>query len=429
MRSRKEIALSDFSVPETKDVEDLLIAELTSYPSMINEVRSIVTENMFSDENTKSLWKILVEKYDNNEQIDITTIWGASDKEYFKTNILPKMSQTSVGHGIVEHGKVLLDTFIKRTAYFNAVKTLQMIQDGEQTENIVAKFKEFKEDVEKEIHDDSTEDMISIVNKVADSIQKKENRKVTTGIGRLDYVTYGGFGSGQLVVLAARPSVGKTTLALQMAMRASFKQKNAVYFSLEMDKLELGQKVLLTSGELKPVEFYTKDFDWSRFERAVSLVADDHLMINDDADTLEGIVNKITALVRQGKCDIAYIDYLGLIELPYGNQSVNQQIGYITRKIKRLAKQLKIPIVLLCQLNRESAREDRSPQIYDLRDSGSIEQDADIILMLERAKTLEEGNIIDMWVRKNRGGKKDFPIRLKGDEYYSNFEEYENFDK
>ena len=425
MRSRKEISLSDFAVPETEEVECLLLAEAISNPDTMLSLRSLISENMFSNDNTKQVWRTLCDKYDNREQIDLTTMWGSTDKTYFTKNIMSRLSQIGLDAGILEHAKVLKDTFIKRTAYFNAVRTLQMIQDGVQSDEIVGQYKEFNSDLEKEITDDSTEDIISIVNKVADSVQKNDNRKIPTGIDKLDYYTYGGFGKGKLVILAARPSVGKTTLALQMAMSASFHDKYSVVFSLEMDKLELGQKVLLTSGYLKPVEFYTNEMEWDKFESAVSKTTNDHLMINDDSFTLAEITSKISTLVRQGRCDIAYIDYLGLIEMPFGRQSKNEQVGYITRKLKQLAKQLKIPIVLLCQLNRESAREDRSPQIYDLRDSGSIEQDADVVLMLEKARTMEEGNIIDMWIRKNRGGCKDISIRLKGDEYYSNFYEYE----
>lgn len=115
---------------------------------------------------------------------------------------------------------------------------------------------------------------------------------------------------------------------------------------------------------------------------------------------------------------MAFIDYLGLIRADgYGNEKLYQTIGRITGAMKVTAKQAKIPIVLLCQLNRESAKSGRAPELYDLRDSGSIEQDADIVLMLENT---EEGDV-NMWVRKNRQGRRDFAVVLSPNGTYSDF--------
>ena len=122
------------------------------------------------------------------------------------------------------------------------------------------------------------------------------------------------------------------------------------------------------------------------------------------------------------------IDYLQLMKGANPRMSKNDQVGELTSALKQTAKQCNIPIIVLSQLSRESVRENRSPQLYDLRDSGSIEQDADIVVMLERSKD-DMGaiidNKIDMWIRKNRAGKCNFdnPIRLKGNEYYTNFVE------
>ena len=128
------------------------------------------------------------------------------------------------------------------------------------------------------------------------------------------------------------------------------------------------------------------------------------------------------------KIKMVMIDYLQLIKGANPRLSKADQVGEFTSILKQTAKQCNIPILVLAQLNRASASENRSPQLYDLRDSGSIEQDADIVIMLERPKN-ELGNIadnrIDMWIRKNRQGRCNFdnPISLKGNEYYTNFVE------
>ena len=105
---------------------------------------------------------------------------------------------------------------------------------------------------------------------------------------------------------------------------------------------------------------------------------------------------------------------------------MNQQISNITSELKAVAKRVGIPIVLLCQLNRESAKDGREPQLYDLRDSGSIEQDADVVLMLEQVKNELNTNItpdVNMWIRKNRQYKKEYCITLRPDDSYARFEE------
>ena len=124
--------------------------------------------------------------------------------------------------------------------------------------------------------------------------------------------------------------------------------------------------------------------------------------------------------MKQGRCKIAFIDYLGLFQdtLSLGNAKLYQVIAKITGTLKAVAKRLGIPIVLLSQLNREQAREKRAPELYDLRDSGSIEQDSDIVIMLEPRE-----NGIYAWLRKNRNGKRDLAFVLVPNSTYSSFTE------
>lgn len=420
--------LHEFEIPQCPDIERLLLCEMISFPENILEVRRIVTESMFDSDEAKSVWRVITSKYDNHEHIDMTTIWSGVDRKWYQANIIPYMIKIGgSGAAMREHALILRETFIKRSAYHNVVSTLQMIKSGDDASVILDKFKRFQEEINGEMHEDSTENLCDILNDLADDMQKERSEKVTTGFRELDYYTYGGFNAGNLVILAARPSVGKTTIALQMALAASRVGKKVCLFSLEMTKKELGQRVLLTTGRVQPVQFYSRNIDWEQMELAIKETASGNLFINDSAHTIEDIISKICLLKQEGKCDIAFIDYLGLISLGSSKLSVVQQISEITRKIKQTAKDYEIPIVLLCQLNRASASEGRSPQLFDLRDSGSIEQDADSVLMLERPRDMMEGeNLIDMWVRKNRGGKAgDICIHLRGDNYYSNFIEYD----
>lgn len=425
-KQEKALFLHDFDVPQNDEVEKILLCEMISFPENILEVRKIITENMFFSEDARNLWRVIIQKFENREHIDMTTIWSASERKWYQANIVPNMIKIGSGVAMVDHASVLRDTFVRRSAYQNIVKSLQMIQDGANTSAIIDSFNLFQEELKGEMRDDKTENLCDILNGIAEDMQKERTEKITSGFRELDYYTYGGFNAGNLVVLAARPSVGKTTIALQMALSASRSGKKVCIFSLEMTKKELGQRILLTTGRIQPVQFYSRDVDWTQFELAISETASGNLFINDSAHTIGDIVSRIAILKQEGKCDIVFIDYLGLISLSGSRQSIVQQISEITRVIKQTAKDCEIPIVLLCQLNRASASEGRSPQLFDLRDSGSIEQDADSVLMLERPRNMQDGeNLIDMWVRKNRGGKAgDVCIHLRGDGYYSNFIEY-----
>ena len=215
---------------------------------------------------------------------------------------------------------------------------------------------------------------------------------------------------------------------MQIAQAASADLNRTLVFSLEMTKQELVQRLIQSTGLISQYQFCTNTIDWENYEKAISQVINGNLLINDEAYNINEIRQKIVMACQTQKIKMVMIDYLQLIKGANPILSKADQVGELTSILKQTAKQCKIPILVLAQLNRASASENRSPQLYDLRDSGSIEQDADIVIMLERPRN-ELGNIadnrIDMWIRKNRQGRCNFdnPICLKGNEYYTNFVE------
>ena len=245
--------------------------------------------------------------------------------------------------------------------------------------------------------------------------------RIPTGFYTLNYLTYGGFNMGNLVVLAARPSVGKTAIMLQMAKAAAIAGKAVNLFNLEMTNTELAQRMIFSTGKVTPLQMARGEVIWTDFEVASGQFASKPIYLNDSATTADEIISRITLNSQAGKCDIAFIDYLGLIQM--GTKApLHQAIAETTKRLKQTAKACRVPIVLLCQLNRASASEKRAPMLYDLRDSGSIEQDADIVLMLERASDNEDARDVNMWVRKNRQGKAgEIKIEIEGNETFTAF--------
>ena len=242
-----------------------------------------------------------------------------------------------------------------------------------------------------------------------------EHYGTRTGFSTLDnFLT--AMAPGHVIVLAGRPSMGKTALALDIARHVGIdQQKTVAILSLEMSKEEVFDRIFgslcgiepwkLTKGQLSDEQF-------ANMGPVLDRLQDHHIYVDDDFDrTLVNIRSKARRLHMQRPLDLLIIDYLQLIqatnELARENQT--QKMTYISESIKQLARELRCPILALSQLNRECERRpDKRPQLSDLRDSGSIEQDADRVLMLYRDgyydDDAEDPYITDLYIRKNRHG-------------------------
>ena len=425
--ARKILTLEDYPLPETNVYEHRLLATIIQDYTLANEVMSIIKREMFSCKQTQQIWDVFCDMYYKKETIDMLTILPRVDKKYYLDNIISAQAEFSP-NATIDLALGFLDTYIKRMAYFQSVTALQKITNGAPSDVIRDGFDTFSKRVTSGIGNKVGDDASEIANELADELSKGIITRVSTHIRTLDYFTYGGFNGGNLVILAARPSVGKTTIAMQIAQAASADNNKTLVFSLEMTKKELVQRLLQSTGLVSQYELVTHNINWDNYERALGMVVNSNLIINDDAYNIHDIRHKIITSVKTQGVKMVMIDYLQLIKGADPRMSMNDQVGELTSALKQTAKQCNIPIIVLSQLSRESVRENRSPQLYDLRSSGAIEQDADIVVMLERSKDDMGGiidNTIDMWIRKNRAGKCNFdnPIRLKGNEYYTNFVE------
>ena len=425
--ARRILTLEDYPLPETNVYEHRLLATIIQDYTLANEVMSIIKREMFSCKQTQQIWDVFCDMYYKKETIDMLTILPRVDKKYYLDNILSAQAEFSP-IATMDLALGFLDTYIKRMAYIESVTALQKITNGVSSDVIREGFDTFSKRVTSGIGNKVGDDASEIANELADELSEGKITRVATHIRTLDYFTYGGFNGGNLVILAARPSVGKTTIAMQIAQAASADNNKTLVFSLEMTKKELVQRLLQSTGLVSQYELVTHNINWDNYERALGMVVNSNLIINDDAYNIHDIRHKIITSVKTQGVKMVMIDYLQLMKGADPRMSKNDQVGELTSALKQTAKQCNIPIIVLSQLSRESVRENRSPQLYDLRDSGSIEQDADIVIMLERPRN-ELGNIadnrIDMWIRKNRQGRCNFdnPISLKGNEYYTNFVE------
>lgn len=257
------------------------------------------------------------------------------------------------------------------------------------------------DEAEKEILNISKYRKVSEFRKVQDVLSKAQNdleilaksggkiNGLTTGFGELDNLTEG-FKPTQLIILAARPAVGKTAFALNLALAAAKStKKNIAIFSLEMPAEQLIMRMISSLGQIDNKKLSTgklENDDWRRFNEAISILADTNIFFHDAGGvTPSEIKAKCRRLATQGEgLGLVVIDYLQLIDSSarYAG-SRQQEVSEISRALKTMALELEVPVIALSQLSRSvEKREDKKPVLSDLRESGSIEQDADIVAAL-----------------------------------------------
>ena len=249
---------------------------------------------------------------------------------------------------------------------------------------------------------------------------------VPTGFIELDDLTHG-LHPGQMIVVAARPAVGKSTLGIDIARAAAIKHKLATaVFSLEMSRTEITMRILSAEATL-PLQDIRRGLkgqeQWNQIARVVGKISDSPLFIDDSPNmSLMEIRAKCRRLKQQHNLKMVIIDYLQLMSSGKKVESRQQEVAEFSRALKLLAKELEVPVIAISQLNRgPEQRTDKRPQMSDLRESGSIEQDADVVILLHRDRSdPEREGEADVIVAKHRNGPtKDLVLAFQG--HYSRF--------
>ncbi len=236
---------------------------------------------------------------------------------------------------------------------------------------------------------------------------------VPTGFVDLDALT-NGLHAGQMIVIAARPALGKSTLALDLARAASIKHGlTSVIFSLEMSRNEITMRLLSAEARIALHSMRTgqmSEEDWTRLARRMSEVAHAPMFIDDSPNmSMMEIRAKCRRLKQQHDLRLVIIDYLQLMSSPKRVENRQQEVSELSRSLKLLAKELNVPVIAVAQLNRgPEQRQDKRPMLSDLRESGSIEQDADMVILLHREDAYEResprAGEADFIVAKHRNG-------------------------
>jgi replicative DNA helicase len=236
---------------------------------------------------------------------------------------------------------------------------------------------------------------------------------VPTGFHDLDELT-NGLHAGQLIVVAGRPAMGKSTIGLDLLRSASIKHgQTSVMFSLEMGRSEITMRLLSAEARILLKNLRTggmTDDDWNRLARKMGEIADAPLFIDDSPNlSMMEIRAKARRLKQRHELKLIVVDYLQLMSSPKKVENRQQEVAEMSRSLKLLAKELEVPVVAISQLNRgPEQRQDKRPQLADLRESGAIEQDADMVMLLHREDFYEResprAGEADLIVAKHRNG-------------------------
>ncbi|MCL6521851.1 MAG: replicative DNA helicase [Firmicutes bacterium] len=232
---------------------------------------------------------------------------------------------------------------------------------------------------------------------------------IPSGFPDLDRLT-SGWHPSELIIVAARPSQGKTALSLNMAAVAAVRHKVPVaIFSLEMSKEQLAQRLLCAEAQVPSVRLRTgtlSDEDWPKLSRALGRLSEAPIYIDDtpNISVLE-LRAKARRLKAERNIGMVVVDYLQLMRSHGRAESRQQEISEISRSLKSLARELSVPVVALSQLSRAvEQRQDRRPQLSDLRESGAIEQDADVVTFIYQNPEMESSNVVELILAKQRNG-------------------------
>ena len=415
------IEFDGLRIPDSLDLECQVLSDLIANPDMAGMVRGIVNREMFTDQAFQRVWITVNGMIDQGTTVDISTVGSRIDRETFMA-IMDKTPALTTG--TLDHCGALADMSTRRLVFSRCYDMMvEAGNPGTELSDLIARPGKLVDELAGRTRKGAgTQTIVDVLNDFADELQDQANGKIArvpTGFPRLDSAILGGWTRGNLIVLSARPSVGKSAVMLQMALSASRAGFPATVYSLEMPNRDLGQRLVLSTGEVQQWQIATdqavKTLDWSTLERGIGQFANLPLQFNTRLRTMDEICNDIMLQHQRGHCSIAFIDHLHIIAGNDNRMSSYQTISERTRRFKLLAMDCGIPVILLCQLNRLSELDNRPPALRDLRDSGSIEQDSDIVLMLSRHTNSLSDPDLDLWIRKNRNGRAGLCVELTGD--------------
>ena len=430
--------------PQSFDAEKGILCSILIDPDAMEAVRSeALTPPDFHHPQHSLIYQSMLELYEKNEPIDVVTV---------ANHLMVKGKLESVGANALSLIEEFLPTSAAVLSYVRLVKGKSALRRLIATAKNITESAYAQNQEVSDVIDTAEQAILSIrettakkgiislkdLSKIA--VEKYmsliENKNAVTGIGSgfidLDRLT-AGFQPGELVVIAARPSMGKTAFTLNVAAHVGIEERTPVaFFSLEMGAEQLFNRLIGAYAEIDLSRLrsgFIKAEDYNRLTQAAGHLAEAPMFIDETPSLSIGdLRNKSRRLVHQHGVKLVVVDYLQLMSAPHRFENKAVEVGEISKGLKSIARELSIPVIALSQLNRGvESRTDKRPMMSDLRESGAIEQDADVIAFLYREeyylreKTPEDKkNVAEIIIGKNRNGPTG-QVNLRFDNKYTKF--------
>jgi len=410
--SKKKQNVEDLSqlMPQNIEAEEAILGAILVNPSCMNKIVEHLKPESFYKPAHRYIYEAMLQLYNSGDDktIDIVSV-----SDFLNVNqklelvggraYVNDLSYNTITTANVEYYvKIVQEKAIKRSLINAGSEIVSAGYDVNPVEESLDQAEKLIFDIASQKDSKSVISIKDIVGNVYEKIQEREKNKgqltgVDTGFYELNTYT-NGLQKSDLIILAARPAMGKTAFALNIAQNAALRAKVPVaIFSLEMSKDQLAQRLMCSEAEVDTQRLRTGNVqakDWDKLAKAMADLYDSKIYIDDTAGcTITDLRAKCRRLAMAEKnLGLIVIDYLQLIE-GTGREDRMQQISSISRGLKILAKELNIPILALSQLSRAvEGRNDKRPMLSDLRESGSIEQDADIVMFIYRDEYYKNAN-------------------------------------
>lgn len=427
--NQEAVSMKSFNLPSDKDVESVVLGMLLIESTAINAVSSVLTKDVFFNEANAAVYDAIDQVAKDGDVVDMMLVVSKLSKmgkldeiggPFYIAQLTSKVAMTT---NLLAHALYLKELYMARQLILSGHKIMAMALDRTlDIEDTTYSGIKMLENIARGMTvGTNTVDLRTLSHESMSMYEKRkenllEGRKtgILTGIDKLDN-TLLGLKGGQLVILAARPAMGKTAFALNIARTAAMSGHPTVIFSLEMSGVSLSDRMLIAHGDFNAAAFRKgalTDTEEANLSQSVDCLGELPITVDDTSGLqIQQISSVAKNLQRKGKCELLIIDYLQLVRIKSENRNYSreQEVAETTKFAKGMAKSLNVPVVLLSQLSRKcEERQDKTPILSDLRESGSIEQDADIVLMLHRPayydRSEEQGMGI-VRVAKNREGR------------------------
>ena len=414
-------------LPQNIEAECGVLGSIIIDPEAIVQVSDFLHADDFYRDAHHTIYEVILQLYEEHEPADFITICDELERRNKleevggASYITSLINQVPTSGNVEFYARIVERTAILRRLIHAAGQIAAIAYEEGDAEIALDKAEQLIFNISQRHARSDFSHMRDVLAEYMNKLDKLHERRgsivgVPTGFTDLDRMT-GGLQKSDLIVLAARPGIGKTSLALSLAHNTALKYHNSIaVFSLEMSKDQLAQRLLSMDARIDQQRLRTgiiEEDEWDRIVYAMDTLSELNIWIDDTAgiSTME-MRSKARRLQAEHGIDLIIVDYLQLMQATIGgrrNENRVQEISEISRSLKGLARELNVPVLALAQLSRAvESRQSKVPQLSDLRESGSIEQDSDIVMFIYRDdlynQESERKNIADIIIAKHRNG-------------------------